>query len=342
MAATIAATKKKFSWRVDVRHRADLAPAHRLARVAAKASSFDSTACEEIALVVMELSTNLIKHAGGGHVVLRPIARKGKTGLQIEATDNGPGMPELLLKDGFSTAGTLGVGLGAVNRLANELKIEARRGGGTRVSCCKWVREATIVLTACTLDIGAASRAKLCDNGDDFVIRLWGANAMVGIIDGCGHGEPAHRAARVARHYVEGHYDCPLGDIFEGVERDCRATRGVVMALARFDWIVGEVSFASVGNIESHLFAAGAPLPVNVRRGILGANAPRPALTTHSWTSESIMVMHSDGVSSRWDRNALNQPHDPADTVARNIMRKYGKPLDEATVVVVRKNPHGG
>lgn len=334
----IARPNKKISWRLGVLHRADVAPCRRFARITAAELGFSTAAAEEVSLVVSELSTNLIKHAGGGQLVFKPVARAGKAGLQIEATDEGPGMPKLLLRDGFSTVGTLGVGLGAVNRLTDELKIKARRGGGTHVLCRKWIREDTIALPDCPLDIGAASRAKLVDNGDDFVIRRWGVHALVGVIDGCGHGAPAHLAARVARHYVEGHYDNPLGDIFAGVERDCRATRGVVMALARFDWMAGEVSFASVGNIESRIFAAEAALPVKIRRGILGANAPRPALTTQAWTADSILVMHSDGVNSRWDRAALKQwANDPADAMARGLLRQFGKPLDDATVLVVRR-----
>ncbi len=69
-----------------------------------------------------------------------------------------------------------------------------------------------------------------------------------------------------ARQYVESHYDLPLPAIFRGVGRACRATRGVVMALARFDWDQGRLSFASVGNIEVRvlttarvLFVPGAP-----------------------------------------------------------------------------------
>jgi len=337
MATPITAPRKLCSWQLEVRHRSDVAPARRLASVAAAESGFPPVACEEIALVVSELSTNLLKHAGGGQLVLKTVARLGRAGLQIDATDDGPGLPDHSLEDGFSTTGTLGVGLGAVNRLADEVKIKARRSGGTHVCCRKWIREKSLTPPGCPLDIGAASRGKLADNGDEFVIRRWGAHALVGVIDGCGHGEPAHRAARIARHYVEGHYESPLVDIFAGVERDCRATRGVVMALARFNGISGEVSFASVGNIESRMWTAEEAKPVKVRRGILGAHASRPALTTHPWTADSILVMHSDGVNKRWDRTVLGrQAHDSADVIARSLLRQFGKALDDATVVVVR------
>ena len=81
--------------------------------------------------------------------------------------------------------------------------------------------------------------------------------ALVGVIDGLGHGQFAHRAAQTARQYVENHFDLPLDQIFRGVGRACRATRGVVMALARFDWGQGRLAFASVGNIAVRVFPRG-------------------------------------------------------------------------------------
>ena len=73
------------------------------------------------------------------------------------------------------------------------------------------------------------------------------------MIDGLGHGELARRASQTARRYVEHHFDQPLVNIFRGADRACRATRGVVMALARFDMVSRKVTIASVGNIEVRL-----------------------------------------------------------------------------------------
>jgi hypothetical protein len=87
------------------------------------------------------------------------------------------------------------------------------------------------------MEFGVATRPRTFGavNGDAFVVKPWARSVLAGIIDGLGHGQFAHRAAQTARQYVESHFDQPLDQIFRGTGRACRATRGVVMALARFD-----------------------------------------------------------------------------------------------------------
>ena len=125
--------------------------------------------------------------------------------------------------------------MGAINRLMDELDITSERGRGTRIVCRKWVRRHTGSTRSCPLAFGVATRPRQPgeENGDAFVIKQWGESALVGIMDGLGHGQFAHCAAQAARQYVESHCDLPLDQIFLGVSRACHATRGVVMALAR-------------------------------------------------------------------------------------------------------------
>jgi serine/threonine protein phosphatase PrpC len=139
-------------------------------------------------------------------------------------------------------------------------------------------------------------------NGDAFVIKRWSASALVAVIDGLGHGQYAHRAAQAARQYVEMHFDQPLDAIFRGVGRTCRATRGVVMALVRFDFAGDDIrfSFASVGNIETRVFGGANGQQFIVPRGIVSGNAPHPRVTDHRWDPGTVMVLHSDGVTARW------------------------------------------
>src|SRR5258708_16312541 len=117
-------------------------------------------------------------------------------------------------------------------------------------------------------------------NGDTFVIQQWGESALVGVIDGVGHGQFAYSAAQAARQYVERHYDQPLADIFLGVARTCRATRGVVMGLARFDWGQGTLTFASVGTVEARAFDSPEPMNFVIPRRIMPLTPRRPSFTT--------------------------------------------------------------
>jgi anti-sigma regulatory factor (Ser/Thr protein kinase) len=326
---------------LEVLHESSVSAARRAARTLAESLGFDPTACEEIALVMTELTTNLIKHARGGNLTLTPLDDAGRVGLELESRDTGPGIDniERALGDRYSTAGTRGTGLGAVNRLMDELDITSERGRGTRLVCRKWVRQPLVSLRPCPLAFGVATRPRQpgTDNGDAFVIKQWAESALVGIMDGLGHGQFAFRAAQAARQYVESHFDQPLDQIFRGVGRACRSTRGVVMALARFDWGQGRLVFASVGNIEVRVYPASESFRFIVRRGVLGLNAPNAVVTENPWPPDHLLVLHSDGLRTHWGWKDVPRLVDqPAPALAQELLRLLAKEEDDATVIVVR------
>jgi len=262
--------------------------------------------------------------------------------LEMVSHDSGPGIADVeqALADRFSTAGTRGTGLGAVNRLMDELDITSEHGRGTRVACRKWVRQHPSSIRPCPLAFGVATRPRRHgeDNGDAFVVKQWAESALVGVIDGLGHGPFAHRAAQAARQYVESHFDLPLDQIFRGVGRACRATRGVVMALARFDWGQGRLAFASVGNIEARVFPGSELFPFAIRRGVIGLNAPNAMVTEHPWPPDHVLVLHSDGLRTHWTwKDFPGLAEQPAQALAQEFLRLLAKEEDDATVIVVRK-----
>ena len=261
--------------------------------------------------------------------------------MEIESRDSGPGIADVeqALTDRFSTAGTRGTGLGAVNRLMDELDIKSERGRGTRIVCRKWMRQQAASIRPCPLAFGVVTRPRHtgADNGDAFVVKQWAESALVGVIDGLGHGQFAHRAAKAARQYVEGHFDRPLDHIFRGVGRACRATRGVVMALARFDWGRGRLAFASVGNIEVRVFPHSEPFRFAIRRGVIGLNAPNALVTEHPWPPDHVLVLHSDGLRTHWSwKDFPGLAEQPAPAMAQEFLRLLAKEEDDATVIVVR------
>ena len=293
---------------VLVDHESSVGAAGREVRDLALELKFPTLAAEELCLVARELASNVVRHGGGaGEMVLAPIAAEEEgAGIEIVALDRGPGIPdpERALTDGYSTAGSLGTGLGAANRLCDSLEIEARHDGGqgTRVVCRRWLRTPAPRQALGPLDVGASTRPyPMCrSNGDAFLFRTEGEESLAGVMDGVGHGRHAERAALAAREYVGRHAGRPLQEIFRGVGRACRGTRGVVMALARVRWGAGTMSFASVGNIEARLHTGRESGRFVVRRGILGVRAPHPVVTRHPWTAQELLVLHSDGLSARW------------------------------------------
>jgi serine/threonine protein phosphatase PrpC len=170
------------------------------------------------------------------------------------------------------------------------------------------------------------------------VVKHWAESVLVGVIDGLGHGPFAHRAAQAARQYVESHFDLPLDQIFRGVGRACRATRGVVMALARFDWGQGRLTFASVGNIEARVFPGSELFPFPIRRGVIGLNAPKALITEYPWPPGHMLVLHSDGLRTHWSwKDFPGLAEQSAQALAQELLRLLVKEEDDATVIVVRK-----
>jgi anti-sigma regulatory factor (Ser/Thr protein kinase) len=323
----------------------DASLARRTAKAMASAIGFGERASEEIALAAGELASNLVRHAKAGKLMLEPITGGERTGIQVESVDSGPGIPDVeqAMMDGFSTARGLGCGLGAVNRMMDEFHIRSRRAApaGTRIVCRRWLRGDTSRLDPCPLEFGAASRAcpAMRVNGDAFVIKRWSTNALAGVIDGLGHGPFAHRAARAASRYLDGHFDQSLDGIFRGVGRTCRGTRGVVMALAQFTFKGDDVrfSFAGVGDVEARLLGGSKAEHFIVRRGILGGNSPNPRVTEHRWEPGNLIVLHSDGLTHHWGpKDFPGLRGASATSIAQRLLRALATKYDDATVVVVR------
>ncbi len=107
----------------------------------ATALGLDEIDRTRVEIVILELARNILAHAGSGELLLEPVSDGDRRGLAVEARDNGPGIPdiELALRDGYSTAQTLGAGLPGVRRLMDEFTIRSEVGVGTVVRAIKWL-----------------------------------------------------------------------------------------------------------------------------------------------------------------------------------------------------------
>ena len=328
---------------LTIRYPSDRFAAASLVRETAAHLGFGPREVEELVLVTYELVSNLLKYSDGGELILTELTGESDQGLQLESLDRGPGFSnaELASGDGWSTFGSLGYGLGTVNRFTDMLEIRNRPDpdGGAHIICRRRIRPTSEVECKTPLAFGAATRPKpgFKINGDDFFIKTWGNEALTGVIDGLGHGQFAQRAANKAVNYLRNHYDQPLLSIFQGVGRECRTTRGVVMALAHFDLLQGQMSFASIGNIETRIIGTPKPLNFVIGRGIIGVHSINPKVTAHEWGPGQVLIMHSDGLRSHW------RPEDipdllqfPAEQMARCLLNHLSNNNDDATVVVVK------
>lgn len=332
---------------IEVSTSLDIVVARERTKALAKELGFDNARAEETAIAVSELASNLVKHAGRGRLTLSPIWEKNRSGIQIESLDSGPGIADIeqAITDGFSTVGSWGLGLGAVNRLMDDFRITSpiSTGGGTHIVCKRWIRVEAHP-ASCPLDFGAATRPHPFEtvNGDAFILERGCGQALVGVVDALGHGPPAHHAAQRATLYVKNHAWEPLERIFRGADLACRGTHGAVMALVRFDWMRWRLTYASLGNIECRVFGSGEPLNFVVRRGVIGLQRTDPVISEHAWKPAATMVVHSDGVQSHWRWEDFPGLEDMrASTAAHQLLSRLARDDDDATVLVVKRAAEG-
>lgn len=126
--------------RVAIKSDQDIVLARQKARALAIELGFSSGDATLIATAISELARNIISYAGEGKIILKAMQGSNLTGMLITASDEGPGIPDIqqALRDGFSTSGSLGIGLPGVRRLMDEFEITSQSGRGTTVTVKKW------------------------------------------------------------------------------------------------------------------------------------------------------------------------------------------------------------
>lgn len=118
----------------------DVYVAMRRAHELARSLGFDDVDRGKLEIAVLELTRNILAHAGTGELQIELVESDGRRGVGIEARDRGPGIPDIALamRDGYSTRRSLGSGLPGVQRLMDAFAIESRPEQGTRVRAVKW------------------------------------------------------------------------------------------------------------------------------------------------------------------------------------------------------------
>lgn len=288
-----------------------------------------------MAIVAVELSTNLVKHGGGGDLLIRTFSDGDGDGLELLALDKGRGMVDIhqCLQDGYSTAGSPGTGLGAVTRLADVWDVHSRPGAGTAV------------LARFRVGRGASKRPRVgavCEPypGETVTGDAWAWSDQSGItvlvVDGLGHGLSAADAAgkAVGAFQKSSVMDCV--NTAKDIHRALLSTRGAAIAIARVGQPGGDVAYVGVGNISGSVYSGGKLRKMISHNGIAGHAQPRFASFSYSATAPALILMHSDGLSSRWDLASdptLPSRH-PA-LIAGVLYRDNRRLTDDNCVVVV-------
>ena len=128
--------------RVAIRTDADVVTARQEARSMGAGLGFSSTDLTLLATAISEIARNITTYAGEGEVALRVLNAGGREGIEVVASDNGPGIADVerAMQDGYTTGNGLGLGLPGTRRLVDEFELETQPGVGTTVRLVKWTR----------------------------------------------------------------------------------------------------------------------------------------------------------------------------------------------------------
>jgi serine/threonine-protein kinase RsbT len=128
--------------RIVIESEDDVVAARRRARQLGESLGFASTDLTLLATAISEVARNITTYASRGEIALYPVNSRGRSGIKVVATDEGPGIPDVdaALQDGFSTGAGLGLGLPGARRLVDEFEIESGPSAGTKVTLVKWGR----------------------------------------------------------------------------------------------------------------------------------------------------------------------------------------------------------
>jgi anti-sigma regulatory factor (Ser/Thr protein kinase) len=320
---------------LDVLEPTDVAEARRRTAALAAGLGFDETTAGQAAIVVSEAATNLLKHARGGQLFVGVNAGNA-AGLQIVAMDRGRGIRDIpaSLRDGMSTAGTAGNGLGAIRRLASNFDLYSVPGNGTVVSAGFYATRLTAPLVA-GVSIPLTGETEC---GDAWAVWSAGELTSVFVSDGLGHGRDAAAASAVAVAAFLRNAERAAEDVIAAVHDALRGTRGAAVAIAELDRRLGVLHFCGLGNIGGVVSNAGGREQHLVSlAGIAGHVARRMQKFTQPWQPGDVLVMHSDGLGTHW---ALSQYPGLANrhpgVIAGVLARDHRRRNDDATVVVAR------
>jgi anti-sigma regulatory factor (Ser/Thr protein kinase) len=330
---------------LPVTEMSQVAEARRAATGLADKLAFDEAGIGTIALIVTEAATNLAKHATGGEILLYGLQSGKVGGIQVVALDKGPGIANAAqaLRDGYSTTGSPGTGLGAMERLATLFDIHSVPGAGTALLARLWSKPLSNTRPR-PLEVGALSLPKpgevVC--GDRRAVAWFPERTLILVADGLGHGPGAAGAAIEAVQTFHERAALPPGAIVESIHAALRSTRGAAVAVTEIAPSQASIRFAGIGNITGIILSSEGSRQMVSHNGTAGYSARRIQEFTYPWSSDALLILYSDGLVSQLhpERYPGLLKHDP-DLIAATLYRDYARGRDDVTVVVARERQTG-
>jgi anti-sigma regulatory factor (Ser/Thr protein kinase) len=327
---------------IEVRDSSQVAEARRAAVVLAQAHDFNEEDAGRVAIVATELATNMLKHGDGGALLVGGYDDETGSGIECLALDKGAGMANVAAstRDGHSTAGSSGTGLGAVLRGSHATDIYSGPGLGTAILARLQPGRPDHAAQPAYPRHGALSIAiageEVC--GDGWCIKPRARGFAVMVADGLGHGPYAAEASHAAARSFLAAGEVPPSAMLAAMHAALKPTRGAAIGIADVDEVAGEIVFAGVGNIAATIIDH----DQGVRRmvsnnGTIGHIARHMRDFSYPLQPAALIILASDGLATSWSLDGypgLLQRHPTV--IAGVLYRDFTRGRDDVTVFVAR------
>ena len=324
---------------VFVTDASQVADARRRANAVALGLGFDAAKAGNVAIVATELATNLLKHGGGGELLIQRREHGNSAQIELVALDRGPGIVDLgrALADGHSTAGSPGNGLGAIARLSTEMEVYAPADRGTAVLARLGAADPQAPHRRVVVGGVAVPMPGEAVCGDAWCLERTAGGAVLMVADGLGHGPVASTASRAAVAAFQASDPTGIERTVGDIHAALRRTRGAAVALARVSIDEAAVRFCGIGNIAGLIASHGYEKRMVSMNGTAGANARTIKGFSYDLPADGAVVLASDGLAT--GLSLAGHPgllaRDPT-LIAAVLYRDFGRGRDDATAVVVK------
>lgn len=307
-------------------------------------AGFNDKKVGEIDIIVAEMASNLVKHAGGGQLWVKPVAENNLKGIEIISIDNGPGMTDVsrMVADGVSTKNTLGVGLGAMKRLGDVFQVYSLKDWGTVILIRIFESELPHFRKPQKNEIRSIVLPKPGEEvcGDRFYHTFSNDHIKLFLGDGLGHGAEAARAVQAAGEAFLDFNEVDPVEIIRHINAAVRKTRGLVGTVAVFDINACTWSICGVGNISTRINSPSYAKIYTSYNGIIGLNVPRTLNAQQvPYEKGQHLIMCSDGLMTKWDtlRYTSILRYDFS-ILAAALLKDYARYTDDMSVVACKLN----
>ncbi|TMA17726.1 MAG: hypothetical protein E6J84_07195, partial [Deltaproteobacteria bacterium] len=261
--------------RIVIEDDSHVGEARRTAASFSRLASLSEADAGRVAIIVNELGTNLRKHAKGGELLLRDLQYGHRAGVEVLSIDRGPGINvDLALRDGHSTSGTRGEGLGAVQRQAHEFDAFSGSGGSVIVARV-WgggPRRDGVAVGAVSLPLPGEGQC-----GDAWAVQPSTSSIRLLVVDGLGHGPIAARAASVAVEAFAATDQLPGPEaVVHALHSALRPTRGAALAVTELEGGTGRAFRRHPDPMEARrVFGVAGPACIRHSRRALPGFSPQ-------------------------------------------------------------------